>query len=327
MNIFEVLSQGRGRLNEENLSAMLGYLLSPLQTHGLGDIFLRSFVQAASEKIGEEDWFSQILKNKSSIKADVLLESPYEFGKSRRIVDIDIRIYASHSKRAQSSQETSEIHRIAIENKVKVQSVGNDQLKQEFSAIMQDISEDQNIKITMVYLTPGDTNSKMEKEYNSLDTQRLGRHRKAWFHWTGDLGDKTTIAALIKNLLELESKAEIPPITEYLRHTLKAFVRHVVDSSSPVKSTPAVGYGIEDVVFVKIKSGTFRIERYENSTIRIVNAESQKYESAKDLLIKIANEKKLGIDLNWASRSPKNTRDLGKEVMKELDIQGKGFAQ
>jgi len=328
MNIFEVLSQGLGRLNEENLSAILGYLLSPLQTHGLGDIFLRSFVQAASEKIGEQEWFSQILKEKSPIKADVLLESPYEFGKSkRRIVDIDIRVYSSHLKGAQSSHGTSEIHRIAIENKVKAQSVGKEQLKEDFSAIMQDISDDKGIKVTMVYLTPGDINSKMEKEFNSLDTKRLGRHRKAWLHWTGAPNDQTSIAALIKNLLEFESRAEIPPVTEYLRHTLKAFVRHVIDSSSELKSKHAVGYGIEDIVFVKLKSGTFRIERYENSTIRIVNAESQKYESAKKLLKKIVNEKKLGIDLSSASGSPENTRALGKEVMQELVAQEKAVTR
>lgn len=29
MNVFSVLSQGKGRVNEENLSAFIGYLLNP----------------------------------------------------------------------------------------------------------------------------------------------------------------------------------------------------------------------------------------------------------------------------------------------------------
>jgi len=256
-----------------------------------------------------------------------MLESAYEFGKSRRIVDLDIRIYAPLHGCSQTSQEASEIHRIAIENKIKAQAAGNGQLNQEFSAILEDISDDQNINVVMIYLTPGEAGAKLQKEYDSLDVKQLGRHRKAWLNWTGPRDDKTTIAALIKNLLELDSKAEIPPITEYLRHTLKAFVRHVEDSSSPAKSSASVGYGIEEVVFVKIKSGTYRIERYENSTIRVVNAESQKYESAKMLLQKVVNEKKLGIDMYWASGSLKNTRDLGKEVMRELVIQNKASVQ
>ncbi len=55
MNIFTVLSQGKGRLNEENLSAMLGYLLTPSQTHGLGDTFLRPFLIAVAEACGDFD--------------------------------------------------------------------------------------------------------------------------------------------------------------------------------------------------------------------------------------------------------------------------------
>src|SRR3989442_963956 len=62
MNIFTVLSQGKGRLNEENLSAMLGYLLTPSQTHGLGDTFLRPFLRAVADASGDVKRFDQITR-------------------------------------------------------------------------------------------------------------------------------------------------------------------------------------------------------------------------------------------------------------------------
>lgn len=49
MNIFSVLSMGKSRLNETSMSAMLGYLLSPYQDHGLGSKFLVSFLEIANE--------------------------------------------------------------------------------------------------------------------------------------------------------------------------------------------------------------------------------------------------------------------------------------
>ena len=77
MNIFHVLSQGRGRLNEENLSAMLGFLLSPKQTHGLGDLFLRRFLEAVAQKCDDKNRFDDFLLNEKTINADVLFESTY----------------------------------------------------------------------------------------------------------------------------------------------------------------------------------------------------------------------------------------------------------
>ncbi|MBC8176389.1 MAG: PD-(D/E)XK nuclease family protein [Desulfobacteraceae bacterium] len=73
MNIFDVLSQGKGRLNEENLSAILAFLLSPNQTHGLGDIFLRHFLKAIAQACGEEKRFNSILNDTNPIQSDILL--------------------------------------------------------------------------------------------------------------------------------------------------------------------------------------------------------------------------------------------------------------
>lgn len=50
MNIFNVLSMGKSRLHETSMSAMLAYLLSPNQDHGLGRKFIDSFLLLANEK-------------------------------------------------------------------------------------------------------------------------------------------------------------------------------------------------------------------------------------------------------------------------------------
>lgn len=45
MNIFKVLAQGDGTINEPNVSAFLGYLLNPNEDHGLDSSFLEKFLQ------------------------------------------------------------------------------------------------------------------------------------------------------------------------------------------------------------------------------------------------------------------------------------------
>lgn len=45
MNIFRILAQGDGAIQEPNISAFLGYLLNPNEDHGLGSRFLEPFLE------------------------------------------------------------------------------------------------------------------------------------------------------------------------------------------------------------------------------------------------------------------------------------------
>lgn len=65
MNIFNVLSQGKGSINEENMSAMLAFLLSDKQTHGLGDVFLKRFLTLLSEKMNYPSDFNKLINDKN----------------------------------------------------------------------------------------------------------------------------------------------------------------------------------------------------------------------------------------------------------------------
>ena len=319
MNIFDVLSQGKGRLNEENLSAMLAFLLSPNQTHGLGDIFLRHFLKAIAQACGEEK-FNNILNDANPIQSDILLESAYNIGNKQRVVDIEIRIFRSTFNQP-NKEGLTEIHRIAIENKIKAQSASTNQFKEEFEGILNDLEGDDKIEVTMVFLTPSNKHKGLSEEYETLNEKVLGPHRKSWLFWSDETGMDNTVVGMIRDILKKESETQIPPMMEYLRHTLKALVLHLLESSKG--SIPKPGWEIPEVAFLKFSKGKYRIERYENSTIRLVNLETQKYESAKPLLRKIIKEKKLGINLNFSSGAEKNTRDLGREVLKQLTQQGK----
>lgn len=80
-----------------------------------------------------------------------------------------------------------------------------------------------------------------------------------------------------------------------------------------------------EVATVSIEKGIFRIERYDSTSIRVFNIESQSYETAKPLLREINIEKALGVDLANSRGNKKNTRSLGKEVISELKAQGKEY--
>jgi hypothetical protein len=114
MNIFEVLSNGKGRINEENVSAFLGYLLDPNENHDLGSEFFEKFLT----KIGIKE---------DEIKATDIdnIEINYEFkvcpdNKKCRYIDIVF--------------ETAD-HIIAIENKISENAMQKNQLQEEYDGL------------------------------------------------------------------------------------------------------------------------------------------------------------------------------------------------
>lgn len=45
MNIFEIFSAGKEKINEENMSSVLGFLLYPMSPHGFGRESLGTFLE------------------------------------------------------------------------------------------------------------------------------------------------------------------------------------------------------------------------------------------------------------------------------------------
>ena len=324
MNLFTALSQGKGRLNEENLSAMLGFLLSPQQSHGLGDLFLRRFLQSIAVANNSPDAFSGLINTDDPINAEVIFESPYLIRNNTRYVDIDIRIYKSLPKNKASDETVQELYRIAIENKVKPSSANTTQFKDEFEGIFNDLEGEGDIKLYMVFLTPYSSYRALADEYNALTDEILGRHQKVWMYWTNH-EEENAVTALIKGILRSEQECEINPISDYLRHTLKAFARHIIveqtQFTNPRKVMAETGE-IDEVVFVDLSDGRYRIERYKSSMIRLFNMDVDEYVVARPILKRIIEEKGLRISFRTENDREKTTREFGRDIiraMKETD--------
>ena len=129
MNIFQVLSQGKSRLHEPSMSAMLAYLLDSNKDHGLGDAFIRIFLSEIDEKV-----FSGFLSSEF-INAQTSLEEPYQLGENRKDIDIEVSLLNGNEA----------AYRIIIENKIKISAANPKQLKDYYNAILQDEPEINNL--------------------------------------------------------------------------------------------------------------------------------------------------------------------------------------
>lgn len=321
MNIFTALSQGKGSLNENNMSAMLSYLLNPHQDHGLKDTFLKKFLKLLDE-ITNQKLFSErdnIIDNRRKLEVEVTLEPAYDYRGKKRYLDIELQVYDSSYDYLQRNNQVKEILRIAIENKIKPSSAQNNQFKEEYEAIKSNI-EDKETKILMVFLTPFGNYNNLQAEYDNLIIGEYSKNKKVWLKWDAP-DDEDTVVYLLKTLLKNEADFKIDPISDYVRNTLKAFIRHIIETNIKFTSPEVISADLGDiknVANVELKSGNYRIEEYESSSIKVYNVESQEYEVAKPILREIIEEKNLKVDLYYDSGNKKNTRALGKDVIQSL---------
>jgi len=81
----------------------------------------------------------------------------------------------------------------------------------------------------MVFLTPPCHHKQLEEEFDQLSGLMRPEYRKVWIRWASTEESSNDLSSLIRKILMDEQESKIQPITEYLRHTLKAFVRHIID--------------------------------------------------------------------------------------------------
>ena len=291
MNIFQVLSQGKSRLHEPSMSAMLGYLLDSNKDHGLGDSVIRKLLQTI-----DETRFESII-SMGFIDSQVSLEEPYQLKGKRK--DIDIQVILLNDKK-------EEIHRVIIENKIKVGAANPKQLKEYYQAI---INEELEIEaLTIVFLTPNINNNQLAAEFNNLALERK-EHSKYWIRWSS--GEKC-ISKILQELLELEVAGEINPINEYMRHTLKAFIRHSSLTTEPSSvKTMRTGEDIGEIVeeaIIETGSGQYRVIRRDSTQIQVFDLETGDKEIARHVLAQYIDEN--NIDINHKKY---NTRTIGKK--------------
>ncbi|MBB1504805.1 PD-(D/E)XK nuclease family protein [Pseudoalteromonas sp. SG41-1] len=297
MNIFHVLSQGKSRLHEPSMSAMLGYLLDSNKDHGLGDAFVRVFLNLL-----DKERFKSILEM-DFVDAQVSLEEPYELNGSRKDIDIQLTILG---------EKRQEIHRIIIENKIKVGAANPKQLNDYYKAVIEDEPRIKNF--STVFVTPNVENNLLSAEYENLHLQDC-LHKKYWIYWASG---GNCITDLLTSLLAQEMSGDINPINEYMRHTIKAFIRHSKMTTEPtIRKSIRVGEDIGEVIkeaLISTSSGAYKVVLRDSLQIQVFNQDSGDKEIARKILAEYIDENALLIN-----HSNLNTRAIGRKFFELID--------
>jgi len=323
LNIFKALNRGNGRISETNMSAMLAYLLDPRQPHGLGHTFLEHFLRHVQGNMEKNDFFEKFLAKMENFEVVVELEGAYSLPgppKITRSIDVSIQII--------STKTEEEIHRIAIENKIKPQAADPLQLKEEFQVILDSLG-DAPTPVTMVFLTPQVNHAKLNEEFDMLDESTLNKNHKVRIFWDEQKDKQEGVSSIIRNVLMQEMKCEIEPISDYVRHTLKAFVQFIeyLYSSSPASDREFDPGDPLETITVDLNQpehkGKFEIIRYSSTAIKAYQYKSDEdgiektAVEAKSVLRAINDEFNLNVPfIRATNKKLRNTREIGRDVMK-----------
>lgn len=227
MNIFKVLANGDGSINEPNVSAFLGYLLDPYQDHGLGYMFLESFLS----KIIYDDNF-EFDKYEYKVYLEQAFKDENKPRKQKEIVDIMICCYSQNSSKGKekkfinNSIEKSEIkHVFLIENKIKSNPT-KDQMKHQFENFSNTLVELNLMckSVYSIYITPDD--DQRRKEFIEFTLNEKSRHL-FWKYKNENESENDDIVSLLKDVLLSEENFESDPINEYIKYTLKSFIQFI----------------------------------------------------------------------------------------------------
>lgn len=177
----------------------------------------------------------------------------------RDFIDVQIKILGS---------DFEELHRIIIENKIKTNAANPNQLQRYYKAVLEG-NDDAFVlgidQLSVIFLTPSLTNKGLTDEFDNLRTPN-----KTWMFWDGK---DTSLVKLIQTILDQESRGEISPINDYMRHTLKAFTHYVIKTISVVKGKNRVGEDIGEVkqrTEIKIGNNEFTVIRRDSGHFNLL---------------------------------------------------------
>ncbi len=208
MNLFKVLSGGNSSIREVNMTAILGYFLDEYQDHALGN-------QLLLELISIIDHPNNILEDYT--RSETLIESEN--------IDTVIKFFKPEG------DKQKEFHRIIIENKIQNSAADASQLVRYYNSQRKVV--DENVSITVLFITHENPSRKTLDEFNNLGILREGDSKKHIFWYKSN--NKNSIHQLLLNLITKEYRAEIDPIHGYILQTIKAFVRHLESFSNTYK--------------------------------------------------------------------------------------------
>lgn len=242
MNIFKILSSGDSKLKEPSVSAFLGFLLDPRESHGLSSKFLEHILKATAPK--DKDAYKGLFLNDKiknlSIQFDVekdleVIVKNDKVGRS----DIDILISMFDKK------ENSEIPKyiFSIENKINKNAINKErtQLSNQLPGLIEYLEEEYEIKkadnnfphIGIIFLTPegcNNANEELKTLKERIKKEELGNKvsisHLLWKNKNQD-SEGDSVYSVLSDLLKQESSGLIEPIHEYTKQTIKAFIQFI----------------------------------------------------------------------------------------------------
>lgn len=247
MNIFKILANGDGIINEPNVSAF-GIPLNPSADHTLRFEFLKRFLEPVVEG---EDF------NVEKYDYEIFFEQGFTSELGKQIVDIVIVCYTTDrgEKRITPSgipEEYEKVEKIfLIENKIKEGSFSPGQLSSQFKSTLSQLGESFNSEIFYsIYITP-DT-QKLREEFAKTQL-----NNKTHLFWKSEQDD-SSIQFIIQSILMEESKGLIEPLNDYTLHTIKAFYQFIeTDFKSEIEEKRIrTNDGTYTLEFIKLNEST-----------------------------------------------------------------------
>lgn len=314
MNIFKILANGHGTVNENNISAFLGYLLDPNANHSLGYEFLTRFL---GEILTDED-------SNKQFEFKIFFEQEFRenIKQKKEVVDLVIVCYQTHTskKKKTSVKEFIENNKrinkiILIENKINLGAKNIGQLERQYSSTMEelakmDINIDKN-NIHSIYVTPD--NEKFDNEFETFRKSiNLNSTHIYWKKEGLQEKENITIKEILENILKQENRAKIEAIGEYTKHTIKSFVQFIETNFKSEKEGEKDGnrdihYSINslleeypNLVNDKLINSLFKFNKYIDNKNKI-NSEIT-YRCSKTHLISVFYKKKKVFSLTRRSK-------------------------
>jgi hypothetical protein len=243
---------------------------------------------------------------------DVDLESQYgeSSRKGRKDIDIELKFYNSNNE---------EIYRIIIENKIKAGAANESQLSGYYDAVLEDGDfKTSHPKLIVVFLTPDASSKNLDQEFENLQNKVLSeRHSAKRIYWHSDDSSKNSIVKILRKILTKELNAEIQPINEYMRQTLKAFICHITKTIAKSKGNGRYnGEDIGDEVDreeIKVEGKSYTVARRDSGQIQL-------YENDEKIPARPVLRKYIQVN-NIPDDGKQNTRQYGKTVLDHLKEQ------
>lgn len=233
MNIFDVLYTGKRRITEENVSAVLAWMIDPKGTHGWGSEFLRRLLDTWPEKEVFREWKRRLptgpgYGSETAANVTVRLEYPVSLAGGENFRAIDVLLSLAHPDVGEMT--------LIIENKIRSSSVGEHQLLEEYQGLLEQLREGRREhQIALLYIVPT-LSPRTSREFDELPAD-VPKHLLTW------QGQSDSIETILSRILTDDREAVISPLSADVVTVAKSFLVHVRNGFA--RERPDVGRGGE----------------------------------------------------------------------------------